>query len=207
MPDILPIESYTLPTREDIPANVVDWTLDPHRAVLLVHDMQGYFVDAFPEPLRSCLVANAGLLRKRCASLGVPVAFTAQPGRMTEEERGLLKDFWGPGMRSEAADRDVVPELAPEPGDRRFVKWRYSAFHRSGLLEWLAGEGRDQLVLCGVYAHVGILATAIEAFTHDIQVFLAADAVGDFSAERHRLAMDYVAQRCGTLRLTEEVFR
>ncbi|WP_030421873.1 isochorismatase family protein [Streptomyces sp. NRRL F-5065] len=207
MPGIPPIESYALPTRETLPANVVDWTLDPRRAALLVHDMQGYFLEAFPEPLRSGLVANAGLLRGRCASLGVPVAYTAQPGRMTDEERGLLKDFWGPGMRSEAADRDVVPELAPAAADRRFVKWRYSAFHRSGLLEWMAGKGRDQLVLCGVYAHVGILATALEAFTHDIQVFVAADAVGDFSAGRHRLALDYVARRCGALRLTEEVFR
>jgi isochorismate hydrolase len=86
------------------------------------------------------------------------------------------------------------------------TKRRYSAFFRSGLLERMRAEGRDQLVLCGVYAHIGVLATAIDAFTHDIQVFLAADAVADFSAEQHRLTLDYVAGRCGMVTLSAEVF-
>jgi len=34
-------------------------------------------------------------------ALGVPVAYTMQPGSMTDDEGGLLKDFWGPGMRAD----------------------------------------------------------------------------------------------------------
>ncbi|MFE7836724.1 isochorismatase family protein [Streptomyces sp. NPDC057474] len=206
MPGIPPIEPYALPTRSRLPANHVRWTPDPMRAVLLVHDMQHYFLKAFPEPLRGELVANAARLRKRCAALAVPTAFTAQPGRMTEEQRGLLKDFWGAGMRSAPADRDVVADLAPTAEDRVFTKWRYSAFFRSDLLRWMRETDRDQIILCGVYAHVGLLATALDAFTNDIQPFLVADAVGDFSADDHRLALNYVAQRCGSVHLAEEVF-
>ncbi|WFE26109.1 isochorismatase family protein [Solwaraspora sp. WMMD791] len=200
------IESYPLPTEEALPKNVVCWPLAPQRAVLLVHDMQRYFVGALPEPLRTDLVINAVRLRDRCVRLGVPVAYTAQPGGMSQQQRGLLHDFWGGGMRGEPAERDVVPELEPGVADRIFVKWRYSAFHRSGLLEWMRADGRDQIVLCGVFGHIGVLATAIDAFTNDIQPFVAADAIGDFTALHHRFALDYVAQRCGQVVVTERVF-
>ncbi|RFU86769.1 isochorismatase family protein [Streptomyces triticagri] len=200
------VEAYALPTREDLPRNTVDWKLDPDRAVLLVHDMQRYFLAALPDRLRAGLLHNTSTLRERCAAAGVPVAYTAQPGRVSRSERGLLMDFWGPGMRTGDDDREVVPELAPAGGDWVLTKRRYSAFHRSGLLERMRDAGRDQLVLCGVYAHIGVLATAIEAFGHDIQPFLVADALGDFSASDHRLALDYTARRCGMTVLAEEVF-
>ncbi|MFF4269815.1 isochorismatase family protein [Streptomyces sp. NPDC001536] len=206
MAGLPPVASYPLPTAEDLPENIADWTPDPDRAVLLVHDMQRYFLQALPDPLRGQLVDNAAALRKRAAALGVPVAYTAQPGRMTDEQRGLLKDFWGPGMRTDPADREVVPELAPAEDDWVFTKWRYSAFFRSDLLERMRAAGRDQLVLCGVYAHVGVLATALEAFTHDIRTFLAADALGDFSEAHHRLALDYAAERCAVVLPSGEVF-
>ncbi|MFF3752741.1 isochorismatase family protein [Streptomyces sp. NPDC002018] len=196
MPGIPPIAPYALPGAADLPANSANWTADPARAVLLVHDMQRYFLRPFPESLRDGLIRNAAALRDRCRELGVPVAYTAQPGGMTDEQRGLLKDFWGPGMRTDPADREVVAPLAPGPDDRRFTKWRYSAFHRSDLLPWMRAQERDQLLVCGVYGHVGVLASAVEAFTHDIQTFLAADAIGDFSRRHHRMTLEYAAERC-----------
>jgi isochorismate hydrolase len=207
VPGLAAIDAYPLPTRTELPANTAQWTLDPRRAVLLVHDMQRYFLAPFSEEIRDPLVRNCALLRDRCVALGVPVRYTAQPGGMTEEQRGLLKDFWGPGMRVDPCDRKIVDELEPRPGDVVFTKWRYSAFFRSDLLAHLRDQGRDQLIVCGVYAHVGVLMTAVEAFTNDIQSFLVADAVGDFSAEQHRMALDYAAGRCAMVTTTEEVFR
>ncbi|WP_406864112.1 isochorismatase family protein [Streptomyces sp. HUAS MG47] len=206
MPGIPTIESYPFPTRGDLPPNTARWTPDPDRAVLLVHDMQRYFLAPFPADVRGRLVGNSAALRNRCAAAGVPVAYTAQPGGMTEQQRGLLKDFWGPGMRPEPADRAVVDELAPADGDWMLTKWRYSAFFDSPLLERMRAAGRDQIVLCGVYAHVGVLMTAVEAFTHDIQPFLVADAVADFNEHYHRLAVTYAAERCAAVVTAEEVF-
>jgi isochorismate hydrolase len=201
------IERYPLPTGADLPTAIPQWAIDPDRAVLLVHDMQRYFLDPFPEPLRREVVDNVARLRDRCAALGVPVAYTAQPGGMTTSQRGLLKDIWGPGMRTTPQDREVVPEVAPVAGDWVFTKWRYSAFFNTELLERMRAGGRDQLVVCGVYAHVGVLATAIEAFSNDLETFLVADAVADFSATEHRMALDYAARRCAVVTLTDEVLR
>ncbi|WP_407549821.1 isochorismatase family protein [Streptomyces sp. Pv4-95] len=205
MAGIPPIEPYPMPGPGDLPENTVGWTADPDRAVLLVHDMQRYFLRPFPETVRDALVHHAALLRERAAELGMPVAYTAQPGGMTGQQRGLLRDFWGPGMTPGPEDRTVVEPLTPRPGDWVFTKWRYSAFHKSPLLDRMRESGRDQLVVCGVYAHVGVLMSAVDAFTHDIQPFLAADAVADFSAADHRMALEYAARRCAAVATTKDI--
>jgi trans-2,3-dihydro-3-hydroxyanthranilic acid synthase len=197
------IAPYPLPT--ELPEVVVDWTVDPDRAVLLIHDMQRYFVRPFHADLVVPLVGNIAGVLDRCRAADVPVVYTAQPGGMTVEQRGLLKDFWGPGMTVEPSDREVVEPLAPRPGDRVYTKWRYSAFFASDLLADLRALRRDQLVLCGVYAHVGVLMTAVDAFSHDVQPFLVADATADFTAEYHGLALDYAARNCAAVCTAKEV--
>ncbi|MFK8909592.1 isochorismatase family protein [Streptomyces sp. YS-3] len=201
------IEPYPMPAEGDLPANTAAWTVDPARAVLLVHDMQRYFLRPLPadQSPGGPLVRNTVLLRESCAAAGIPVAYTAQPGGMSERERGLLKDFWGPGMGVTPEDRRIVDELEPGPDDWLFTKWRYSAFFRSDLLARMRAAGRDQLVVCGVYAHVGVLMSAVEAFTHDIQPFLVADAVADFAERHHRLALEYAAGRCAVVTTTKAV--
>lgn len=205
MAGIPQIAEYVLPTTSDIPVNTANWTVEPDRAVLLIHDMQRYFLDHLPEPVRHPLLDNAALLRTRAVDQGVPVAYTAQPGDMTPAQRGLLKDFWGPGMRRSPEERAVADELVPSHADWMLTKWRYSAFFNTDLLDRMRTTGRDQLVICGVYAHVGILATAIESFSHDIETFLVADATADFSAEEHHQALAYAAARCAVVTVTREV--
>nr|AHE14508.1 phenazine biosynthesis protein PhzD [uncultured bacterium] len=207
MPGLTRISPYPMPAAADLPVNIADWRPDPRRAVLLVHDMQNYFLrpfEAASSPRRE-LVGNVARLRARCAELGVPVAYTAQPGNMTAQQRGLLADFWGPGMRVTPEDREIVKPVAPVPGDWQLTKWRYSAFFASDLQERMRAHGRDQLVLCGIYAHIGVLMTAVDAFSRDIETFLAADAVADFSAERHRLAVEYAASNCAVVLLTGQL--
>ncbi|WP_328870940.1 isochorismatase family protein [Streptomyces sp. NBC_00287] len=201
----LKVDPYDLPGRPDMPADRVGWRVEPSRAVLLVHDMQNYFLGAFEPGMRSRLVDRAAGLRKRCADRGVQIAYTAQPGRMTPQDRGLLRDFWGPGMTSAEADRAITAELTPGDGDWTFVKWRYSAFFRTDLLERMRAAGRDQLLVCGVFGHVGILTTALEAYSNDIQVFLAGDTIGDFCADRHRLTLEYTANCCARVATAEEL--
>ncbi|WP_433126335.1 isochorismatase family protein [Micromonospora sp. CA-240977] len=203
---IPPIVPYPMPGESDLPPAAVPWQLDPARAALLVHDMQRYFVDFFPDasPRRE-LVHNVSRLLGWARAEGVPVAYTAQPGAMTPAERGLLRDFWGPGMSADRDSREIIAELAPEPGDEVFTKWRYSAFARTSLGSWLARNGCAQLVVCGVYAHVGVLMTAVDAFSADVQPFLVGDAVADFTERDHHEALRYAARRCAMTVTTNTV--
>ena len=208
LPTIAP---YPMPAAGELPSGRVDWAPDPARAVLLVHDMQRYFLAPFDrgaEPV-SVLVEHIAALTARARELGVPVVYTAQPGVQPPAERGLLDEFWGRGPAAAyAEDPDVVSivdELAPQPGDEVLTKWRYSAFQRSPLADLLAGWDRDQLLVTGIYAHIGCMVTAVEAFMRDIQPFLVADAVADFSRAHHEQALAWTAQRCGVVTSTDEV--
>jgi bifunctional isochorismate lyase/aryl carrier protein len=191
------IEPYKMPTESELTPDQVGWRPEASRAALLIHDMQQYFVDAFPAshaPITD-LVENIALLRETARSLGMPVIYTAQPGGMTPTQRGLLHDFWGPGMGVDA-DRQIIASLTPGPQDVVLTKWRYSAFHGTTLANLLHRYRCDQLVICGIYAHIGCLMTACDAFTRDIEAFLVADAVADFSLAHHMMGLDYAAQRC-----------
>lgn len=201
------ITPYPLPAPHEVPESRAGWVLDPGRAVLLIHDMQRYFLRFFPpgQAPATGLVHNIRAMRELCARHAVPVAYTAQPGGMSDEQRGLLKDFWGAGMTTDPADREVIDELRPAPADLVLTKWRYSALHRTELLDIMRRTGRDQLVVCGVFAHIGCLMTAADAFTNDVQPFLVADAVADFSLDYHRQALTWAAERCAAVPVTGAV--
>ncbi|WP_281848284.1 isochorismatase family protein [Dyella sp. GSA-30] len=205
MSGIPSIQHYSLPTLHQLPKNIARWSIDPNRAVLLIHDMQRYFLRPFAEAgLDARLIENAATLRNYAVSTGMPVAYTAQPGGMTSDQRGLLKDFWGAGMHVDPADRAVVDQLAPDPDDWLLTKWRYSAFWNSNFRDRMREAGRDQLIIGGVYAHIGVLTTAIESFSNDIETFVVADATADFSLDHHMMALNHAARCCAVVLTTEQ---
>ncbi|MFI9509707.1 isochorismatase family protein [Nocardia sp. NPDC052566] len=197
---IPPIAPYAMPTLDEVAPNQVSWELDPGRAALLIHDMQRYFLAAYQadrEPART-LIANIALLRNRCHDLGIPVIYTMQPGSQHPSRRGILADFWGAGM-AVGPDTEVVAELRPDPRDIQVTKWRYSAFQRTDLRDLLSFYNRDHLIVTGVYAHMGCMLSAAEAFMSDIHPFLALDATADFTREEHLMALNYTARRSGAI--------
>ncbi|MBK3496762.1 isochorismatase [Viridibacillus sp. YIM B01967] len=205
------ITPYAMPVESELPKNKVSWKVDPSRSVLLVHDMQQYFLDYYTvteSPITE-LISHIQSIKIRCVDLGIPVVYTAQPGNQNPEDRALLTDFWGPGLDDDINQTKVVEEIAPSEDDIVLTKWRYSAFKRTNLLEMMREQGRDQLIICGVYAHIGCLLTASEAFMQDIEPFLVTDAVADFSLEEHKMAIKYAAERCAvttsTSRLLEQL--
>jgi isochorismate hydrolase len=199
------IEGYPMPTAGAWPANRTAWRPERHRCAVLIHDMQRYFLQFYPadaSPLREML-ANIAALRRRCHALGVPV-FYSQADAQTPAERGLVTDFWGPGMDGKSGASAIVDALAPTADDVVIKKHRYSAFHRTALAGQLRSRGRDQLLICGVYAHIGCLATALDAFMHNVQAFMLSDALADLSEREHLMALSYAARRCGAVLSCDE---
>ena len=198
--------------REQEHQNRVNWRVDPARAALLVHDMQRYFVRAFelerdgqplPDAQINIAIANIRRLLDAAHTANIPVYYTAQPPRQNPADRRLLTDFWGDGLQDDENAR-ILDELAPIEADTVLTKWRYSAFVRSPLEEQLKDLGRDQLIIGGIYAHIGCLTTALEAFMRDIQPFMVADALADFTEKEHRMACEYASGRCARVLNTAE---
>lgn len=210
MTSIPDIEPYELPRPDELPVSTATWPADPARCALLVHDLQRYFVRPLQDrPFYSGLLDHVSRVVSAFRDAERPIFYTGQPGSMTTSERGLLADFWGPGMTARAEDRGFVGDLGPRACDTVLTKWRYSAFHASPLLDRLRRAGCSQLVIVGVYAHVGVLATAIDAMSHDVEPLLVGDAVADFSLAEHTMALTYAARRCarviGTVELIDEL--
>ncbi|MCE2597003.1 isochorismatase [Motilimonas cestriensis] len=204
---ITALSAYPLPRIEDFPTNKVSWTFDPSQAVFLIHDMQEYFVSFYgaENALIDEVIANLVSIKAYCKANGIPVVYTAQPKEQNIADRGLLTDMWGPGINQSPEQQEVVSALAPEPEDTVLDKWRYSAFQRAPLEQIMKELGRNQLLIGGIYGHIGCLMTAVDAFMRDIKPFMVGDAVADFSRDDHDMALKYVATRCGQVVTTASV--
>ncbi|GIX22570.1 MAG: vibriobactin-specific isochorismatase [Gammaproteobacteria bacterium] len=195
-----------VPPAGPFPGRAADWRFEADRAALLIHDMQAYFLSFYdPElpPLALVLERIAALLAA-ARRAGLPVFFSGQPGGLGGAERGLLQRFWGDGLPDREDAARIQPALAPLPGESVIEKRRYSAFFDTALEARLRAAGRDQLLLCGVYAHIGVCATALDAFMRDIEVFVPSDAVADFSAADHERALRQLAACCACVRPAED---
>lgn len=201
------IAGYTMPQAPEFYANKTNWEIDPQRSVLLVHDMQQYFLEFYDltaEPIPE-LIKNTQALIAAARAQNIPVVYTAQPGDQTPEHRQLLTDFWGTGLKADPNLTKIHDDVAPAEQDIVLTKWRYSAFKFSDLEQRMQGWNRDQLIICGVYAHIGCLMSAAEAFMLNIKPFLCGDALADFSREEHDMALKYASIRCAQVEPTEVV--
>ncbi|MCA0995060.1 isochorismatase family protein [Alloyangia pacifica] len=203
LPGIAP---YPLPTAAELPAARAPFAPERDRLALLVHDMQRYFCAPYPDdaPLRPA-VANIARLIAGARAACIPVFYTAQKGNQFRPDRGLQADLWGPGMAAKPEHEAIFPDLAPASEDIVLVKHRYSAFQRSNLETLLRARGRDQLMITGIYAHIGCLCTATEAFQRDIEPFAVADAQADFDRAKHDMAMQWIAATCGGITSTGQM--
>ncbi|MGI5448017.1 isochorismatase family protein [Streptomyces sp. CA-243310] len=200
-------ERYAMPDEDTLPRSVAPWKVDPGRAALLIHDMQHHLLQVFPPgvPPLVDLVANVARLRDAAHRLGLPVVFSAEPP-ISPDRRGPAHRPAGPhvdgGGAATPRDGRIAASPAPSLGEHVITNTRDNAFLRSHLERILRTSGRDQLIVCGLFAHSGILLTAADAYMNDIQPFVVADAVADVSAEEHALALRWSAARGAVVRTT-----
>ena len=74
---------------------------------------------------------------------------------------------------------EIIPELAPQAGDRVIRKWRPSAFFRTDLEVFLGAQRIDTLLCCGTSVSGCVRATVTDAFMRDIRCMVIRDCVAD----------------------------
>src|SRR5690349_15370623 len=114
--------------------------LDRHRSALIVVDVQARLVPAIHDA--EAVVARVRLLLEAARQLGVPALASEQ------YPKGL-----GPTLEPVAA---LLPEGAILP------KTTFSCARDPRLMDAIKGLDRDQLLVCGVEAHVCVLQSALE---------------------------------------------
>jgi len=84
--------------------------------------------------------------------------------------RILIRDTW---------NTDIVPELAPEPGDLVLYKHRYSGFYETELDQILKGRSIKTLVFTGCTTSVCVESTIRDAMFRDYRCLLLADCAAE----------------------------
>lgn len=195
------LNAYPLPQAADFPANKTAWRVDPKRAALLIHDMQRYFLAFYGEDsaLVNELVSKVEALRRWADSHGVPVIYTAQPTEQKPEDRALLNDMWPRPhhRRSGGAGGDAAAGPA-RAGHRagQMALQRLPAQRSAGKNESLGPRPAGDLRRLRPHR---LHDDRLRRFMRDIQAFMVGDAVADFSEEEHKMALRYVATRCGAV--------
>jgi nicotinamidase-related amidase len=153
--------------------------LDPERATLVVIDVQEAFRKALPSFDE---VARAtGTLVEGAAAVGIPIVVTEQ------YPKGL-------GRTVDEVSRHLPAGVEP------LDKVRFSAAEADG---FELGE-RDQALVCGIEAHVCVNQTVLDLLDEDVEVHVAADAVGSRTEANRELGLAKM-ERAGALATSVEM--
>lgn len=137
---------------------------------LIIIDMQTALMQDEPWQGRT-VVENICNLRQECREKGVPVIY--------------IRHDDGPdtALAKGSAGWEIIPELAPEAGERVFDKQYNSAFRGTRLQDYLRARGVDTLVLCGMQTEYCVDATCKVAFELGFQVIIPKDTTTTFDCD------------------------
>jgi nicotinamidase-related amidase len=173
--------------------------LDPQK--IFISEESPAFLPAWQAVRRNCL-----LLAGRARRLGRLMIVTRHV-HPQGDGGGSVMHFFGRLLRGDDPLSLLAGEAAELAGDGQGLleKPRHSAFS-SGRLEEIFGEGGIRSVLImGVQAHLCVLATAVEAGTHDFIPVVVADATAAGSEMEHRAALEALSGGLACLMTTREV--
>ncbi|MFZ2527090.1 MAG: isochorismatase family protein [Rhodococcus sp. (in: high G+C Gram-positive bacteria)] len=174
------------------------WQIDHDRCAILVHDLLPYYVSVLAAETRAAVVDRCHAVVDWAFDCDVPIVASAPRPATTTTQRGLGGLLWGRGPDATEVERSCVRGM-DDPAVVRVHKRSLSAFYATDLEVELRRRGKDQLVVCGVFASQGIVATSFDALARDIQLFVVSDAVADYNAALHEVALAQVARSTGHL--------
>ena len=133
--------------------------------------------------------------------LGLPVAHT----RIVYAEDGSDAGAWLRKVPTLAKLTDsnplgqIIPELAPLPGELVVKKQQASAFCGTNFLAWLTARGADTLVVAGCTTSGCVRATVVDSVSLNLRTVVPADCVGDRAIGPHEANLFDMQQKYADL--------
>jgi maleamate amidohydrolase len=177
--------------------------------VLLIVDVTYDFVGDRDEPIEASMkrypkssgrsawaaVQTLERLLPEARAKGIPVIYSVNPPRVSDVQQGGWgrKTATSPTSSSTEPVTDkgwqIVSEVAPLKGDLVVHKTKPSAFFGTPLVSWLVELGADTLLVAGGTASGCVRASAVDAFSYNLQVGVVADATFDRADLVHSVSL------------------
>ena len=103
------------------------------------------------------------------------------------------------GLTESSPLSQVVPELAPAPGELVVRKRQASAFFGTGLAGWLAFRRVDTTLVAGCTTSGCVRATVVDACAHEFRPIVVTDCVGDRAIGPHEASLFDMGQKYADL--------
>src|SRR5713101_4768309 len=197
----------------DVAARPSVYTFAPATTALLVIDMQRDFIEpgGFGEALGNdvsrlhAIVPTVAALMDWCRAHGVRLIHTREghradladcpPAKLRRGDPATRIGAPGPMGRilvDGEPGNDIVPELAPKPGERVIVKPGKGAFWATGLHELLQSQAITHLIFCGVTTEVCVQTTMREANDRGYESLLIEDATESYFPEFKQATLEMI---------------
>ncbi len=168
--------------------------LDPKSTALVLIDLQNGILGRQLAPVSAeDLLERGKALARRFRAAGAPVVLVNVkppldgPERQVDEPSALPKVL-------PTGFADLAPGLA-EPGDLLITKSTWGAFFRTDLDAELKSRAIRTIVLGGVATHIGVEATARQAWELGYELVIARDATTSMAVEPHEATMRHIFPR------------
>jgi nicotinamidase-related amidase len=168
--------------------------LDPRKTALVLIDLQNGILGRKLAPVSAEeLVARGKALAEKFRAAQAPVVLVNAVPKLDGPERQadeptVLPQTLPPGFA------DLAPGLA-EPGDILITKSTWGAFFRTDLDSELKSRGVSTIVLGGVATHIGVEATARQAWELGYELVIARDVTTSLGPEPHEATMRHIFPR------------
>ena len=118
---------------------------------------------------------------------GWPVVFACDS--FLAEDRLLRDSRLAPHALRGTAGAEPIPELDRLPGDHVLAMRRLSAFFKTDLDQTLRTCAVDTVLVCGLTTPFCVLATALDAVSHDFAAIIVEDCCVAARAEQHEAVL------------------
>lgn len=142
------------------------------------------------------IVPKVEQLVKQAREKDIPVIFCCDahvPGGVD----GELK-LWGEHAIAGTSEAQVIPEIAPLPGEHVILKRRYSGFFGTSLDMLLRELGVDTVIVCGLLVNLCIQHTVADAYCLGYDTVVPRDTTDAIDESVYNYCMDYFKMAYGS---------